>query len=178
MDNILFHEPDDILRTVLVGVLAYVGLVVLLRAAGNRTLSKLNAFDLVVTVALGSILATILLNEDVALAEGMTAFAVLIALQFAVTWSSVRFGWVQRLVTGEPTLLLHAGRMLPRAMRRARVTEDELRAAVREAGIPTLSHVQAVVMETDGSISVVEHTHTRHDPSALEQVRGYPPGGN
>lgn len=104
MDNVFLHEPEDILRTVLVGVLAYVGLIVLLRAAGNRTLSKLNAFDLVVTVALGSILATILLNEEVALAEGMTAFAVLIALQFAVTWSSVRVRWVQRLVTGEPTL--------------------------------------------------------------------------
>lgn len=178
LDNIFVHEPDDILRTVLVGVLAYVGLIVLLRAAGNRTLSKLNAFDLVVTVALGSILATILLNEDVALAEGMTAFAVLISLQFAVTWSSVRFGWVQRLVTGEPTLLLHAGHMLPRAMRRARVTEDEVRAAVREAGIPTLARVGAVVMETDGSISVVERSDEGQDASALAQVQGYPPGDN
>lgn len=178
MDNIFIHEPDDILRTVLVGVLAYVGLIVLLRAAGNRTLSKLNAFDLVVTVALGSILATILLNEEVALAEGMTAFAVLIALQFAVTWSSVRVRWVQRLVTGEPTLLLHAGRMLPQAMHRARVTEDEIRAAVREAGIPTLARVQAVVMETDGSISVVERSDEGQDASALAQVQGYPPGDN
>lgn len=178
MDNIFIHEADDILRTLIVGVLAYVGLIVLLRAAGNRTLSKLNAFDLVVTVALGSILATILLNEEVALAEGMTAFAVLIALQFAVTWSSVRFGWVQRLVTGEPTLLLHAGRMLPQAMRRARVTGDEIRAAVREAGIQTLSDAQAVVMETDGSISVVKRSDEAHDASALEQVRGYPPDGS
>src|SRR5690554_1976317 len=178
MDNIFIHEPDDLLRTLLVGVLAYVGLIVLLRTAGNRTLSKLNAFDLVVTVALGSILATILLNEDVALAEGMLAFALLIALQFAVTWSSVRFGWVRRLVTGEPTLLLHAGQMLPQAMRRARVTEDEVRAALRESGSPTLSHVQAVVMETDGTISVVKRTGEEHDRSAFGQVQGYPPGGS
>src|SRR5690554_6609839 len=174
MDNIFIHEADDILRTLIVGVLAYVGLIVLLRAAGNRTLSKLNAFDLVVTVALGSILATILLNEEVALAEGMTAFAVLIALQFAVTWSSVRFGWVQRLVTGEPTLLLHAGRMLPQAMRRARVTEDEVRAAVRESGSPTLSHVQAVVMETDGTIRVVKTTGEGHDRSGFRQDHACP----
>src|SRR5690606_29068465 len=111
---------------------AYAGLVILLRTSGKRTLSKMNAFDLIVTVALGSILATILLSKDVALAEGMTAFGLLIALQFVVTWSSVRFGWVRRLVTGEPTLLLHAGSMLPQAMRRSRVTEDEVRAAVRE----------------------------------------------
>lgn len=68
--------------------------------------------------------------------------------------------------------------MLPQAMHRARVTEDEIRAAVREAGIPTLARVQAVVMETDGSISVVERSDEGQDASALAQVQGYPPGDN
>jgi uncharacterized membrane protein YcaP (DUF421 family) len=77
-------------------VLAYVVLVVFLRLSGLRTLSKLNAFDLVVTVALGSTLATVLLTKDVALADGALAFALLIALQFVVTWSSVRVGWLRR----------------------------------------------------------------------------------
>ncbi len=57
-------------RTVVVGVLAYLALVLLLRVSGKRTLSKMNAFDLVVTVALGSTLATVLLSTSVALARG------------------------------------------------------------------------------------------------------------
>ncbi|NLC61177.1 MAG: DUF421 domain-containing protein [Gammaproteobacteria bacterium] len=178
MDNMLFQGFEGLVRTMVVGALAYIGLIFLLRLAGNRTLSKLNAFDLVVTVALGSILATILLNEDVALAEGMVAFGVLMALQYLVTWSSVRFAWVRNTVTGEPALLLHDGRMLPRAMRRARVTRDEIRAAVREAGIPALSSVKAVVLETDGSISVVQRAGGEPAPTALEQVRGHPPEGS
>ena len=173
MDNMFFQGSEGLVRTVVVGALAYVGLILLLRLAGNRTLSKLNAFDLVVTVALGSILATILLNEDVALAEGMVAFGVLMALQYLVTWSSVRFAWVRNTVTGEPALLFHDGRMLPQAMRRARVTRDEIRASVREAGIPSLSSVKAVVLETDGSISVVERASGGNAPTALDQVRGY-----
>jgi len=177
MDNMFFQGSEGLVRTVVVGALAYVGLILLLRLAGNRTLSKLNAFDLVVTVALGSILATILLNEDVALAEGMVAFGVLMALQYLVTWSSVRFAWVRNTVTGEPALLFHDGRMLPQAMRRARVTRDEIRASVREAGIPSLSSVKAVVLETDGSISVVERASGGNAPTALDQVRGYPPEG-
>lgn len=67
------------------GVLAYVALVVLLRVSGKRTLSKMNAFDLVVTVALGSTLATVLMAKDVALAEGVFAFALLIGLQLFVS---------------------------------------------------------------------------------------------
>jgi len=67
-----FNDWDDLGRVVAAGVLACIGLIVLLRVSGKRTLAKINAFDLVVTVALGSILATILLTKDVALAGGFT----------------------------------------------------------------------------------------------------------
>ena len=150
-----FSGWDSLLRTLVVGVLAYVTLVVFLRISGKRTLSKMNAFDLVVTVALGSTLATVLLAKDVALAEGALAFALLIGLQFAVTWSSVRVRWVRRLATGEPLMLLYCGEFLPAALRQARVTEDEVRAAVRSASLDSLDKVHAVVLETDGSFSVV-----------------------
>lgn len=151
----LFGGWDSLLRILVVGVLAYVVLVVFLRLSGKRTLSKLNAFDLVVTVALGSTLATVLLSKDVALADGALAFALLIGLQFAVTWSSVRARWVRQLVTGEPLMLLYRGDYLPAALRQARVTEDEVRSAVRSAGLASLGEVETVVLETDGSLSVV-----------------------
>ena len=151
----LFSGWDSLLRTLVVGVLAYVALVVLLRISGKRTLSKMNAFDLVVTVALGSTLATILLAKDVALAEGALAFALLIGLQFTVSWFSVRARWVRRLATGEPLMLLYCGEFMAAALRRARVTEDEVRAAARSAGVDSLDEVHAVVLETDGSFSVV-----------------------
>ncbi len=155
LDQILFNGWSGLVRTLVVGVLAYVALIALLRISGNRTLSKMNAFDLVVTVALGSTLSTVLLNKDVALAEGTLAFALLIALQFAVTWSSVRWGWIRRGVTGEPRMLLCRGKLLQDALRQARVTEDELRSAVRSAGLASLAETEAVILETDGSFSVV-----------------------
>ena len=83
-----FHDWASLGRIVLVGGLTYVALVLLLRISGKRTLSKMNAFDLVVTIAIGSTLATVLLSRDVALAEGVVAFAVLIGFQFVITWLS------------------------------------------------------------------------------------------
>jgi uncharacterized membrane protein YcaP (DUF421 family) len=166
----LFGGWESLLRTLVVGVLAYVVLVVFLRLSGNRTLSKLNAFDFVVTVALGSTLATALLNKDVTLADGALAFALLIGLQFIVTWSSVRLRWLRRLATGEPVMLLYRGEFLPAALRRARVTEDEVRAAIRSAQLPSLEDAEAVVIETDGSLSVVRRGAEPHYPS-LDGVR-------
>lgn len=154
-DDFFFSDWDTIWRTIAIGALAYGGLVLLLRISGPRTLASMNAFDFVVTVAFGSILATILLNQSVALAEGFVAFAVLVGLQAAVTFTSVRFKRFRRFITGEPRLLLHEGEFLQRAMRDVRVAEDEIHAALRNAGMASPREARAVVIETDGSLSVI-----------------------
>jgi uncharacterized membrane protein YcaP (DUF421 family) len=169
MTDIFYSGTESLARTLIVGIAAYVTLVTFLRLSGSRTLAKMNAFDLVVTVALGSTLASVLLNKDVALAEGTLALVVLIGLQFAVSWTSVRARWVRRLVTGDPLLLLRRGTMLAPALRHARVTEDEVRAAVRAAGMAALHDVEAVVLETDGSFSVVPRS-AGPDTSSLNGV--------
>ena len=104
--RMFFRGWPGLLRTLVVGVLAYSALVLVLRVSGKRTLSKMNAFDFVVTVALGSTLATVLLSKGVALAEGVAAFALLVGMQFVITWASVRSGAVSRLVKSEPQMLL------------------------------------------------------------------------
>ena len=161
-------------RTVVVGVLAYLALVFLLRVSGKRTLSKMNAFDLVVTVALGSTLATVLLSSSVALANGVLAFALLIGLQFAITWLSARSSAVGNFVKAEPTMLLHRGRFLRNTMKRERVTEAEILAALRGEGIVAVEEVEAVVLETDSSFSVVRSSAGASD-SALANVANRTP---
>lgn len=155
MEPLFFDGWSVITHTLIVGTLAYVGLVFMLRVSGKRTLSKMNAFDFLVTVALGSTLATVLLDDAITLSEAATAFALLIGLQYLVTWSSLRAPWVKRLVTGEPELVAHRGRLLAAAMRRTRVTDDEVRAALRKAGHAGFDDVAAVILETDGAFSVV-----------------------
>lgn len=151
----IFSNIESLVRTGVVGVLAYIALILLLRISGHRTLSKMNAFDFVITVALGSTLATALLSKSVSLTDGVLAFVVLIGLQFIVTWTSVRVSWVQKMVSGEPFLLFYRNRFLSQNLKKARVTEDEVLAAIRGAGIPAVEEVDAVILETDGSFSVI-----------------------
>ncbi|EPR11273.1 hypothetical protein M527_04125 [Sphingobium indicum IP26] len=151
----LFDNWQGLLRVILVGCLAYIMLVIVLRLSGKRTLAKLNAFDLVVTVALGSTLATVLLTKGVALLEGIAAFALLALLQFIIAWSACRYRVVARFAKGKPRILLADGQMIDGALRAERVSKDEVKAAVRSAGIGDLGQVAAVVLETDGSLSVI-----------------------
>ncbi|WJM25794.1 DUF421 domain-containing protein [Novosphingobium resinovorum] len=130
-------------------------MICILRGAGKRALAKLNAFDLVVTVALGSTLATVLLSKDVALLEGLLAFGVLALLQWAVSRLSVTSARFRALVRSEPRLLFEHGKIRRDAMRDERVTTGEIEAAIRAAGIGRTEDVGAVVLETDGSLSVI-----------------------
>ncbi|MBA2114400.1 DUF421 domain-containing protein [Bremerella alba] len=158
LSSIFFNDWDSLARTFVIGVAAYIALVLGLRVSGNRTLSKMNAFDFVVTIALGSTLATILLNKQTALAEGLVAFSVLIGLQYLVTWSSARAPWVKRIVTGEPRLVFYDGQFLKEEMKRSRITNEEVLSAIRSAGYADISNVGGVILETDGSCSVIQLT--------------------
>ena len=154
----LFDDWGSLGRILLVGTAAYVSLVAILRISGKRTLTKFNAFDFVVTVALGSTLATVLLSKSTSLAEGIVALALLVFLQFAITWLSVRSPWFDALVKSEPTLLVHRGQFLDGALDQQRVTRAEVLAALRSHDVIDAKDAAAVVLETDGSISVVRNT--------------------
>lgn len=154
----LFNTWSDLGRVVVVGIIGYIALVFLLRVSGNRTLSKLNAFDFVITVALGSTFGSLLLSKSVSLAEGVTALAVLIGLQYLMAWLTVRSGTVKRIIKNEPSLVYYNGEYLKDAMKRSRVAKEEVEQSARNQGYANLKHIGAVVLETDGSFSIISQS--------------------
>ena len=167
-----FESWFGLIRVIVVGVVAYIAVIIWLRISGKRTLSKWNAFDFVATIAIGSILASVIVSKDVALAEGVLAFGLVVALQFVVTWLMVRSAEFQKLVKSEPTLLMFNGEFRHNTMREQRVSEGEVRAAIRSAGLASARDAEAVVLETDGSFSVVKRS-IEGASDALEDVEGY-----
>ncbi len=174
--NAFFEGPGPILRTVVVGILAYVAVVATLRISGKRTLAKLNAFDLIVTVALGSTLASTILSKSTPLLEGLAAFCTLVGVQWVVAWGSIRSEGFASLVRSEPTLLMRRDEVLAGALRKERVTRDELMTVVRQSGAHAPENVEAVILETDGSFSVIPREGKGNDPdfatAGLQQAGG------
>lgn len=156
--GLFFNSWNDIGRILILGVMGYIALVFLLRISGNRTLSKLNAFDFIVTIALGSTFGSLLLNRNVSLTEGVTALAVLIGLQYMVAWLTVKSETVRKIVKSEPSLVYYDGEYIKDSMKRSRVVESEIEQSVRNQGYANLEHVGAVILETDGSFSIISQS--------------------
>lgn len=66
--GMFFENWSQILKILLTGAFAYIAIIIVLRLSGKRTLSQMNAFDFIITVALGSTLATAMLSKDTPLA--------------------------------------------------------------------------------------------------------------
>jgi uncharacterized membrane protein YcaP (DUF421 family) len=161
---------DTVARSAGVAVLAYAALTIVLRVSGKRTLAKLNAFDLVVTVAFGSCLATAIVDTSVSAAEAAVAFAVLAVLQAAVAWTSTRWRRARRTITSRPTAVVVDGELQHDVMHRERIAVDDVRTVMRSRGLTDLEEVGAVVLESSGTLSVVERTAGW----ALDDVDGIP----
>lgn len=108
-----FDSWNDLLRIVFVGALAYGIFVLLVRLSGKRTLAKLNAFDFVITIALGSTVATILLDSRTSLADGLVAIWLLVFLQLLVAALTARLPQLRGVFTAAPAVLLLHGQAQP-----------------------------------------------------------------
>jgi uncharacterized membrane protein YcaP (DUF421 family) len=171
--KIFFDNWSKVGRSLVLAAFAYLCLVVLLRIAGKRTLSKMNVFDFVFVVALGSTLASTILNSNTTLADGVVAFAALMSLQILMSWLCVTSHTVDHWINGEPTLLMHNGNFLNEAMKRERVTREEILAAIRNTHVKTFDEIDSVVLETDGTFSIV-WDRVGHECSSLVDVPKHP----
>lgn len=153
-----FSSWFDILRIFVMATLGYVGLMTVLRITGKRALSKMNAFDFVITVAMGSALSTVILSKDVVLVEGIFAFVMLCTLQYVTTLIFLHMPRMRSLLQAQPTLLMYRGIFYYKQMHGARITEDEILGALREKGV-RWEDAQAVILENDGALTVVPTSH-------------------
>ena len=129
-------------------------------------------FDFVITIALGSTFASVVILENVTIIDGLIMFALLLSAQYLITWASLHLSLINHLIKAEPTMVFHDGDLLEDAMRSVRVTEQEIMAEIRQAGFVCLDDVHAVVLETNGMMSVLGHKDQINNPT-LQTVSNY-----
>jgi uncharacterized membrane protein YcaP (DUF421 family) len=170
----LFNDWEPVLRVFLMAIAGYVTLLVLLRISGQRTLSQMTSFDLVITVTIGSAFGRVITARQVALVEVVVAFATLILLQWLVANVWGKWPRVRRAVTPTPALLFYDGEVIEDEMRRTHLRESDLLAAVRKDGQGSLEDVQAILLEGNGALAVLTRD-AFGDGSAVADVAEIPP---
>lgn len=132
----------------------YVTVIVMTRICGKRSFSKMSSFDYAMTVAIGSIIATTVLSSTVSMFEGIAGIVTVFILQVVAALAR-RNKKIRSMMDNSPLLLMDGATVLQDNLRKARVTEGDLRSKLREANVTEISQIKAVVFETTGDISVL-----------------------
>src|SRR5437764_516001 len=162
-----FHSWTSVGRVVLTSAIVFFLIVTLLRIAGQQALARMSGFDVVFAVTLGSVIATVVITPDIAITDGIAALVTFLGLQEGTRYFQSRFLPVHHVVRQPPRVMLWDGMLLEDRLRASSVSADEIRAAVRKAGLRSLSDARIVVLENDGDWSVIAKTRQESDESAL-----------
>ncbi len=169
MDKLFFKDWESLYHILICASISYIALFLFIRISGKRTLAKLNAFDFVVTVTLGSTLSSMILMK-VTIAEGVVALLVIILLQYALAWLAKQSDMMEKVINSVPTLLFYNGKFLEDAMQKVVVTKEEIYAEIRKFRIENIDDVKAVVMELNGEITVVKKSYNPSSHTSLEDI--------
>ena len=157
----LFHLGSDVfhmgisagekgLRTI--GV--YLGILILLRVAGKRTLGQLTTFDFVVVLLLSNVVQNAIIGNDQSLTGGLLGAGFLVLVNYAVVFFAFLNPRLDADLRGREVTVVVDGKVDERALRRELLSPAELQAALRRQGYPDISQLREVRLEPDGSLSV------------------------
>ena len=142
---------DTVLRVAVIYLFVLVGL----RILGKREFGQLSPLELVSLLMIPEIVSQALTGNDYSLTTGLTALSTLLVLVFFTSLLVQRFERVERVIAGEPTVLVHDGEFVAEAMNRMRVTSDEVFTEMHKAGLQRLQDVKWAMLEPDGGIAIL-----------------------
>ncbi|MBC2777157.1 DUF421 domain-containing protein [Parasphingopyxis marina] len=149
-------EYDLIVRGLVLTAVVLAWVLLLVRILGLRSFSKMTAFDFVITVATGSLLAQAgTASQWKPFAQTLIVIAALFLLQFLIAKARQSSDRVEGIIDNTPRLLMRDGRFIDAALDETRVSRSDIFAKLREANVLHLAAVRAVVLETTGDISVL-----------------------
>lgn len=147
----------SIIRTILL----YVFIILAVRLMGKRQISDLQPSELVITLVISDIAAIPMQNTSQPLLSGIVPVLVLVALEIAASIFMMKNSTFRKLICGSPIVVIRDGELLQSQMRRLRLTTEDLCVQLRQQNIFSIEDIQYCIVETNGSVSVLEKPESR-----------------
>lgn len=173
---IFFQNWHELYRVFITALATYAICVTLISLFGKRSTAKMNNFDWIVTVAMGSILGSSVLLKKVVVIEVALGLLTLLILQYGFTKLSVHSSIFRRVMKKSPTLLYYAGDFLTVNMQKERITKEEILSGMRTQGFASPQQIMAVIVEPSGELSVIPLRDGNHsnDSTPADLAAHYP----
>ena len=159
---------DIVLRATVI----FVALYLLVRLMGKRELGQMTPFELIVLIVIGDLIQQGVTQNDFSLTGAILAISTFAFLALVMSWATYLWPWAERLLEGEPRVIVRDGEILTANLRRNRLTRSEIEAEMRLAGIGKLTDVAWAILETQGKISFIQRSGEEKDAASQPKDDG------
>jgi uncharacterized membrane protein YcaP (DUF421 family) len=143
---------------VLRGVIVYAFLLILIRITGRRQAGMMTPFDFILLLILSNTVQNAMNGGDNSLGGGLFLAGTLVVINWIMLLLSRHYRLVHWALVGRPAFLVRDGEIQEKVMYRERITHHELMSALRTAGLANIEQAKDVILETNGTISVIHRT--------------------
>ncbi|WP_242214808.1 DUF421 domain-containing protein [Bacillus cereus group sp. BfR-BA-01383] len=137
-------------------MLLYVIILIIFRLMGKREIGELSVLDLVVFIMLGEMAVVAIENTDKSLWHQLVPMTFLMCIQIVLSVISLKFQRFRHLIEGEPAILINAGKIDEKKMRKQRYNIDDLMMQLREQGVGDVRDVEYAILEPSGKLSIFQ----------------------
>ncbi len=171
----IYQNSDPLWQTIAGSILIFIVIILFVRIIGLRSFAKFTAYDFGFTVAIGSIIASIL-TSSTSVVHGAIAIASLLCITYTVSYLQRKYELIDNIISNDPLLLMDGSKILEENLKHARIGQSQLMAKLREANVLQLNQVHYVVLESTGDISVLHSNDNvgKTDAEILDGVRMKP----
>ncbi|WP_417590690.1 DUF421 domain-containing protein [Owenweeksia hongkongensis] len=167
----IYSPSDPLLETIAGSFIAFVLIILLTRIIGLRSFAKFTVYDFAVTIAVGSIISSVL-TSSTSVAQGFIAIAALLGLTYLFSALQKKSKTFDDVISNTPLLLMDGSKMLYDNLKSAKVQEGQVVAKLREANVLNYNQIVAVVLESTGDISVLHRASSKDDDFEERLLKG------
>lgn len=139
------------------------------RLMGKRQIGELQPAELVITILISNMATLPLEDQNLPLLMGVVPVLVLVSYEVLMSWASLRWRGLRRLISGSPKIIIRDGEIDQQVMKSLRFSLDDLMTALRTGGVFDVTEVQLAVVETNGTVSVYQKTE--YQPAAKGDLK-------
>ena len=154
----MFLESFGKLKEIIImGILFYFFVIIILRTSIKKTLSDISIFDFLVTATIGPIIANTIISPNTEFLDGLAAVSILLVLQYIMSKLDYKYEFISKILKSKPKLVYYDGAFLEDNMKKMRITREEIIQEARSQAGLVIEDVDAVVLESNGEVSIIEH---------------------
>ncbi|WP_066311700.1 DUF421 domain-containing protein [Bacillus sp. FJAT-29814] len=154
---------ENFLQIIFRTLILYILIHIIFRVMGKREIGELSILDLVVFIMIGELAVVAIERPNVRIFDAILPMVILMLIQISMAFFSLKSKKFRDLVDGKPSIIINRGKVDEDAMRKQRYNFDDLLTQLREKNIRSIGDVEFAILESSGSLSVIEKLKTNNE---------------